>query len=1102
MKIEALLVGVSEYSKQELDLKGCTNDVDRMKNVLIDRYKNINCTTLLNEEARRKTIIEKIENFSEIMKAGDTFLFYFSGHGSQENIEPKYRDIEPDLLNETIVCHDSRGNNGVGDLTDKEVSYLLSKFHEDIEVVVIYDSCHSGNGTRVIEEEERKGIRAVPGLGSIHDFKDYCFAEDAKRDGWNDDLTKVPKRDHVFISACQSYESAIEKPFPPSETYGVFTYYLAQVLEEARGKISYYNLRNHLENKIRQQNLYQNPSLESFNIDSNKKFLGDSLEKKKLILAYVDEEWKIKVGTINGYLKEDIVSVYPEFDKIEGVIPIVRLKIESLGTAYSIVSSSTKIDKNKSYQVSIEKQNHRPLVIEFIGSDMGQIRDILNESYPYFLEEGDSALYYVKAIGSQKYTIFDKSNKPLFIEKSAEEVLKELKRYSLWYQKLNINNFDESLNNMLDFSVRYKDISSSDGSLDVVYDKIYEKCEDDIRIHYKVKVSSQSVDGKFYILLLIFDKYNHKIYKLFKQASLNELKLSQNHNSEENSMCFRITADDIKMGIFSKIDYFKLFVCKESFNSSILIGDFKSEKSLGIKNSFEDSIFSIHHSRSPERETEEIRPVSWITKNIILRTSYNPPIKLSSYSKTVIQNRVTVQPHPLNATITLLSNKKIQEEGKKSAPRRRSQIPTILEKQLGSSPYTLLEEENHSENVSIITLDDVDKDSIGFVTSDNPLSIQIENGAIENDEIVIPYSFDGEHYIPLGHAKNRSNDLDIYITSLPKPSNYGTRSVSGSIKIYFHKIKNKLLGHEEEISWIAMPTKFDNEMNVIRYEKDIGVIKDKVKEAETIVLFIHGIIGDTQGMAGAVSSSIEGEARAISKLYDCVLTFDYENLNTPIEEIANELKEKLEELGLENADNKRLDIVTHSMGGLVSRYMIEKLDSDLVIDRLVMFGTPNGGSPYADVKDMALNSLTALLNGLTTTSLGMLTVAGLMKLLDSIDNTLDQMDEDSALLDELFSSPSPSTAYYLIAGDNSISKGSDTPKATIFNKIKEKINIGSFLTKYIFEEKNDMAVAISSMEHFPTDWKDEVNIIEVDCDHLSYFKDDASLTILYKFLKG
>ena len=84
--------------------------------------------------------------------------------------------------------------------------------------------------------------------------------------------------------------------------------------------------------------------------------------------------------------------------------------------------------------------------------------------------------------------------------------------------------------------------------------------------------------------------------------------------------------------------------------------------------------------------------------------------------------------------------------------------------------------------------------------------------------------------------------------------------------------------------------------------------------------------------------------------YDLVLTFDYENLQDPIAETARALKERLAAVGLGADHGKSVDVVAHSMGGLVSRWFIEREGGNRAIQRLIMLGTPNGGSPWPRCK--------------------------------------------------------------------------------------------------------------------------------------------------------
>jgi triacylglycerol esterase/lipase EstA (alpha/beta hydrolase family) len=88
------------------------------------------------------------------------------------------------------------------------------------------------------------------------------------------------------------------------------------------------------------------------------------------------------------------------------------------------------------------------------------------------------------------------------------------------------------------------------------------------------------------------------------------------------------------------------------------------------------------------------------------------------------------------------------------------------------------------------------------------------------------------------------------------------------------------------------------------------------------------------------------KACSLDRQFDLVLAYDYENLSTPIEQTARTLKSQLAAAGLQQNDNKKLTLLVHSMGGLVSRWFIEREGGNKVVDHLVMCGTPNNGSPF------------------------------------------------------------------------------------------------------------------------------------------------------------
>jgi triacylglycerol esterase/lipase EstA (alpha/beta hydrolase family) len=71
-----------------------------------------------------------------------------------------------------------------------------------------------------------------------------------------------------------------------------------------------------------------------------------------------------------------------------------------------------------------------------------------------------------------------------------------------------------------------------------------------------------------------------------------------------------------------------------------------------------------------------------------------------------------------------------------------------------------------------------------------------------------------------------------------------------------------------------------------------------------------------------------------------VSCFVVANLSTPLSKTAVKLKEQLAAAGLRENDGKRLAPLVHSLGGLVSRWFIEREGGNRIVDHLAR--TPYG----------------------------------------------------------------------------------------------------------------------------------------------------------------
>ncbi|MGB6152101.1 MAG: caspase family protein [Pricia sp.] len=264
-KLFALLVGIDQYKQPITPLGGCVNDITKIQTYLESEKKHFEplIRSLTDGKATKTNIVAGFREHLSKAKEKDTVLFYYSGHGTQEDADAVFWSGEADKKMEALVCYDSvnmvNGTPRMNLLADKELRFLL---HETAQnrphIVTIFDCCHSGGNTRngnFDKDSKNSGDatvkrRRLSMAFPKRDWQDFIFCGTISRtDIEEKGLTTIfPEGQHLQIAACQDDESAYEV-----NGEGVFTKNLIEILQRCHGNISYHRLQSTIQGYLRHQ---------------------------------------------------------------------------------------------------------------------------------------------------------------------------------------------------------------------------------------------------------------------------------------------------------------------------------------------------------------------------------------------------------------------------------------------------------------------------------------------------------------------------------------------------------------------------------------------------------------------------------------------------------------------------------------------------------------------------------------------------------------------------------------------------------------------------------------------------------------------------------
>jgi pimeloyl-ACP methyl ester carboxylesterase len=1067
----SLHVGINQYPPNSgvASLAGCVNDAKALQAFVEKHFAGdyrIHSEMLLDGAATYRNIIDFFgEKHLGRAGKGDLVFFTYSGHGAKEKSAPEFKD--PGGQGETLVCYDSRPNGH--DLADKELAVLAKRLEEKgAYLVTLLDCCHSGSGFRSDEKVLGKARQTYDRLDErpLELYLDGHFAQQ-KNEGQN---IAVPTAKLLNLAACDRSEKAYEHG--PN---GLFTHCLLRVLNDSP-RISYAKLFERSRQLMMAIADRQHPRFEPTGFfDSYELFLrpGDTAEDIRNDLKRKNGHWYVNLGSLHGVpVAGASPAVFAIFLKGENK-PLAHAQ------ALKVKFQETQIDFDKTegeYEaklISLPEPAIEVWMDENFASRLSEIQLNNPATKPVFAGLSGQ-------LNHQKYALIYVPGKIDIIHRTDGQLVKGFKTGK---GKEHENHLFKTAFECLDQIAQWervlalekdsKALQSGDFGFELV----------------TTDVDGQEVTASSMATIEIFGQDG-----VFAEKQPFSLRLSNPAKADLHFSIFYIQTDYSIKPLVSDIMPGK--TVKDVYTGQLQLDDNEYDYLFHLK-----LLVSTEEIESQLLQMKAIEGLGTVvnidTKGGIVMDDEARPVLDDWFSKSLAVRLVGID-QEVNATqaialeggsIRILPNKKIKAKVNATSATKGSfrsadvlnVLPRLFDEENTSFFSTAANTRSATAGPLVLNLEGL---SGTEHIHESPLEIELSQ-ALADNEMLVPVTFDGDQIVVLGGSEKLSDGkVKVTVDSLPgQQPPAATRSVGKALWLYFLKV-------------IKMDTQYlrcaeRSGDKIVRTEDGLFT---KVKNAQRILLVIHGIIGDTKGMADfALQAKEEG-------YFDLVLTFDYENLNTTIQDTAGVLAKKLkDDAGIVPGSGKQLTILAHSMGGLVSRYYIENLGGKAVVKHLIMAGTPNLGSNFGKIPEYLgwANKILGLASAVNLTVPYAASIIAFLKGAEQVTVTLAQMNykDKGGFLKALEKNPDPGLPYTLVSGNI----------GTCINKYgKEAISDKIFdIVAKIFngQTDNDIAVLTSSIKGVDMQRSPAPAVFEVACHHLNYFSNEDSAGVLKASLK-
>ncbi len=541
-KLFAVLCAINDYNSPVSKLNGCVNDAEEWSSLLSEQKDSfdVRLEQLYNDAASKREILTALAHALDTAAERDVVFFYYSGHGARESSHDVFKEIDSDGAFETLVCYDGITYDGemfnFNLISDKELHYIISTHAKPgTHIVLVMDSCHSGNITRNAFDIEGESIKKrqfkPPGKltsrlstqAPRREWSDFIFgdtfsASDIEQGGWID---LVPQRPHIAMSACLNDESAFEV-----DGHGVFTTNLIKVLRRTQCEISYRSLQARVRQFVRNQ-LNQTPEIFSTR-ENAEDLLLNFLSKEGPPRAYRancfysdNKVWTIDLGSIHGVrLNSGPVIIETKREDISVELANVKSSISELSLSDAQLAM---LDIENAYDASVV--NYMNGGTSFYVEKMGDsgVGKSLSENLRQYLgtaeaplgltENRSEAQYLIGANGecltiaknsSEKYPVW----RVIYDENASGRLMRAMNKITKWeyvrsYDNPEVNP-DEKFPVELYLEVCYPNGEAK--QVEVVHNRIVINYEEGVTM--RIRLDNKSEDKYFCALLYLSNTFD------------------------------------------------------------------------------------------------------------------------------------------------------------------------------------------------------------------------------------------------------------------------------------------------------------------------------------------------------------------------------------------------------------------------------------------------------------------------------------------------------------------------------------------------------------------------------------------------------------------